>query len=146
MSENQRLEDVIYFLIDRTIRKSRLYSQHRINKGGFDVTLEQWVVIKKVHENPGINQRELANSLYKDAPTLTRMLDLIVKKGYLERKRSEQDRRAFSIYLTIKGQELVKHLGPVVIDIRRKGLEGVSSEDLEAAKRVLARIYENHNW
>ena len=146
MSENQRLEEVIYFLIDRTIRKSRLYSQHRINEGGFDVTLEQWVVIKKVHETPGINQRELAGSLYKDAPTLTRMLDLIVKKGYLERRRSEQDRRAFAIYLTVKGQQLVKELGPIVYDIRSKGLEGVDAEDLEATKRVLGQIYNNHDW
>lgn len=145
MDHDQRLENVIYFLIDRTIRKSRIYSQHRINDGGFDVTLEQWVVVKKVHENPGINQRELALSLFKDAPTLTRMLDLIAKKGYLERHRSEEDRRAFSIYLTTKGQQLVADLGPIVIDIRRRGLKGVSKEDLEATKRVLEAIYSNHD-
>ncbi len=144
MEHNERLENVIYFLIDRTIRKSRLYSIRRINEGGFDVTLEQWVVVKKVHENPGINQRELATSLFKDAPTLTRMLDLIGKKGYVERRRSVEDRRAFSIHLTEKGEQLVAELGPIVIDIRRSGLEGVSEDDLEAAKRVLEAIYSNH--
>lgn len=144
MDHDQRLENVIYFLIDRTIRKSRMYSHQRISEGGFDVTLEQWVVIKKIHENPGINQRELASSLFKDAPTLTRMLDLIGKKGYVERRRSEEDRRAFSLHLTQKGEQLVSELGPIVIDIRRKGLEGVSKEDLEAAKRVLNLIYDNH--
>lgn len=145
MDQNPRLEDVIYFLIDKTMRMSRIYSQQKMNSLGFDVTIEQWVVIRAIHENPGINQRELSQSIFKDPPTLTRMLDLLGKKELVERIRSEEDRRAFSLFLTLQGQQLIAKLTPVIKEIRKEGLVGVSQEDLEAAKRLLNTIYQNHN-
>jgi DNA-binding MarR family transcriptional regulator len=143
MEEEARLEQVIYFIIDRTLRKSRQYSMKQLNKHGFDVTLDQWVVVLQIHENPGISQKEVATSTYKDAATLTRILDLLVKKGYVERRPNPADRRKFELHLTEAGQGLVKELRPVVHDIRRTGVAGLSQDDLETAKHVLNTIFQN---
>jgi len=145
MGEEKKLEEVIYFLIDRTMRMSRIYSQQKISSLGYDVTIEQWVVIRSIYENPGINQRDLSRSIFKDPPTLTRMLDLLNKKGFVERVRNEEDRRAFSLYLTREGQKLIAQLTPIIMDIRKEGIKGLSTSEIEIAKRVLNQIYKNHN-
>lgn len=143
MPQEERLEDVIYFLMDRTMRRSRQFTHRIFNEEGFNVSLDQWIVIKCVSENPGISQGEIAGMTYKDAPTLTRMIDLMVTKGLMERRVDPKDRRRYAIYLTDEGLETVKVVGPKVIEIRAAGLEGVSLEDLEVAKRVINQIFEN---
>lgn len=141
--QEQRLEQVIYFLLDRTIRKARQYSHHYLQKNGHDTTLEQWVVLKSLDENPGISQKEIGTRTFKDAPTVTRILDLLAKKGLVERRPNPNDRRKFEIHLTEAGQELVVELTRCVIEIRETGIRGIDHADLEAAKRVLDRIFDN---
>lgn len=141
--KNERIDKVIYFIMDRTHRKGRQYSMQQMAAAGFDVTLDQWVVVLKVHENPGISQKEVADSTYKDAATLTRIIDLLEKKAYLQRLRSPKDRRKFALHLTESGEQLVKELRPLIHEIRQKGTEGINEEDLETAKRVLHQIFEN---
>jgi DNA-binding MarR family transcriptional regulator len=141
--KNDRIDNVIYFIMDRTYRKSRQYSMQRIAAAGFDVTLDQWVVVLKVSENPGISQKEVADSTFKDAATLTRIIDLLEKKGYIERLRSPHDRRKFELHLTEEGHRLVTELRPLVHEIREIGTEGIKKEDLETAKRVLNQMFSN---
>ncbi|MEM6272470.1 MAG: MarR family transcriptional regulator, partial [Bacteroidota bacterium] len=125
MKDSERLENIIYFIIDRTLRKSRQYSVQQLHAHGFDVTLDQWVVIRTVFENPGISQKEVADLTYKDAATLTRILDLIGKKGYVERRPNPNDRRKFELHLTTAGNELVEQVMPLIFGIRSRGVQGI---------------------
>ncbi len=80
------------FLLDRTARKVKHYAQQQFKQGGFDVTVDQWLVLKNLAEHPELSQTELANLVFKDHPTLTLILDLLHKKGYIIRVQHPQDR------------------------------------------------------
>lgn len=131
------------FLLDRTARKVKLYAQQQFKQGEFDVTVDQWLVLKNLSENGLMSQTELANLVFKDHPTLTRIIDLLCKKGYVERVPHPQDRRSFQLHLTETGVAKVTELKPKVLEIREKAWENLTETDFEEFKRILNTIYQN---
>lgn len=131
------------FLLDRTARKVKQYAQQQFKSGDFDVTVDQWLVLKNLSENGHLSQTELANLVFKDHPTLTRILDLLCKKGYVERVPHPMDRRSFQLHLTGTGVAKVIALRPQILEIREKAWENLSDSDFEEFKRILDTIYQN---
>ena len=131
------------FLLDRTARKVKQYAQQQFKQAGFDVTVDQWLVLKNLAENPQLSQTELANLVFKDHPTLTRIIDLLHKKGHVLRVQHPQDRRSFQLHLTEAGIEKVAELRPKVLEIREKAWENLTEVDFLEFKRVLNTIYKN---
>lgn len=131
------------FLLDRTARKVKQYAQQQFKTGDFDVTVDQWLVLKNLSENELLSQTELANLVFKDHPTLTRIIDLLCKKGYVERIPHPQDRRSFQLHLTESGVAKVIELRPKILEIREKAWENLTETDFEEFKRILNTIYQN---
>ncbi|MCS5491886.1 MULTISPECIES: MarR family winged helix-turn-helix transcriptional regulator [Algoriphagus] len=131
------------FLLDRTARKVKQYAQQQFKQGNFDVTVDQWIVLKNLSEGGDMSQTELANLVFKDHPTLTRIIDLLVKKGYVERLPHPQDRRSFQLHLTDSGVSKVTSLRPKILQIREKAWENLDEQDFEEFKRILNTIYQN---
>lgn len=130
-------------LLDRTARRVKQYAQQRFKEMGFNVTVDQWLVMKHLHENQKLNQKELAELVFKDTPTLTRIIDLLCSKGLVERKVHAEDRRCFQVCLTETGRQKVEELKPQIKDVRLKAWEGLSEQDFNQFKRILDSIYVN---
>lgn len=131
------------FLLDRTARKVKQYAQQKFNLMDYDITVDQWLVIKNLAENELLSQTELAQLVFKDHPTLTRIIDILSKKGFVERVPHPQDRRSFQLHLTLQGLEKVKTLKPEVSQIREKAWENLNEKDFDEFKRILNTIYSN---
>ena len=130
-------------LLDRTARKVKQYAQQKFTEQGFKVTVDQWMVLKQLKENGPMKQNELAELLFKDNPTLTRIIDILCKKRLAIRKSHPGDRRSFMLTLTDEGSKKVKELSPKVRAIRLKAWSGLSTKDFNQFKRVLSAICEN---
>jgi DNA-binding MarR family transcriptional regulator len=141
--QNDSLDEVIYFLSERMMRRARDYSKLVFTENGFDISIDQWVILKRISEEEGISQVDLANATYKDPASVTRILDILEKKGWAERQADENSRRAYRIVLTSEGGKLVEKMLPVVLSIRAKGVETLSTEDIETTKNVLRKMYGN---
>ena len=61
----------------------------------------------------GVRQKELATALSIEGPTLVRLLDNLERRGLIERREDETDRRARGIYLTRAGRELAVRVAKV---------------------------------
>ncbi|PSL02563.1 MarR family winged helix-turn-helix transcriptional regulator [Cecembia rubra] len=131
------------FLLDRTARRVKQYAQRKFKLEDFDLTVDQWLVMKNLSENELLSQTELAQMVFKDQPTLTRIIDILSKKGYVERIPHPQDRRSFQLVLTETGKLKVKELKPKVAFIREKAWENLNERDFEEFKRILNTIYKN---
>lgn len=62
-------------------------------------------VIFEIYEEEGCNAAHIAQKMKIDKSYLSRIINGYVKKGYIERKPSEQDRRCQCLYLTESGKE-----------------------------------------
>lgn len=131
------------FLLDRTARKVKQYAQQKFKELRLNVTVDQWLVLKHLYENERMKQNELAELLFKDNPTLTRIIDLLCEKGMAVRRQHPMDRRSFQVALTSEGKKKVEQMKPKIQKIRLKAWEGLSKEDFRHFKRVLDAIYHN---
>lgn len=131
------------FLLDRTARRVKLYAQRRFREMGMNLTVDQWILMKHLSEHNGMNQRELSEVLFKNTPTLTRIIDLLVEKGYVKREMDPKDRRCFVLGLTEDGIKKVEEYKEPVAQIRMKAWEGLNDDDFQRFKHVLNTIYSN---
>ena len=88
----------------------------------------------------GVRQKELATALSIEGPTLVRVLDNLERRGLIERREDETDRRARGIYLTRAGRDLARRVAEVGTEIQERLLAKVPPADLETCQRVLASI------
>ena len=134
-----------FFKIDTTIKKIRNALQKRFNEFALDITVDQWVVIDHLHKHVGVSQNILSEMTTKDAPTITRIIDLLVKKNLAERRMADDDRRKFNIFLTRDGNEVFERALPLVQEIRRQGWGNLSQDDYQHLVRIMDSIYKNFN-
>ena len=131
------------FLLDRTAKRVKQYAQRKFKLEDFDITVDQWLILKNLSENELLSQTELAQMVFKDQPTLTRIIDILTKKGYVERVPHPLDRRSFHLLLTAEGISKVNELKPKIASIREKAWENLGESDFEEFKRILNTIYNN---
>lgn len=88
----------------------------------------------------GVRQKELATALSIEGPSLVRLLDNLERRGLVERREDETDRRARGIYLTRAGRDLAVRVAKVGTEIQLRLLANVPRAELETCQRVLALI------
>ncbi|TAH01711.1 MAG: MarR family transcriptional regulator [Sphingobacteriales bacterium] len=130
------------YLLDRTSRRIKQFATQRFKEANFDITVDQWHILKHLDIDNVKNQSDLAELTGKDHPTITRIIDLLCKKNLTERKPHPKDRRSFLVTLTEEGQNTVKQLTPLVATIRMKAWENLSEHDYNDLKRILDTIYQ----
>lgn len=131
------------YILDRTARKVKQYAQRRFNAENYDITVDQWLIIKNLNSSNDMNQSQLAEITGKDHPTLTRIIDLLCKKGLTERRIHPTDRRCFTIHLSALGKQKVAEWNPKMAEIRMKAWENLTEDDYKNLKRILDTIYNN---
>jgi DNA-binding MarR family transcriptional regulator len=142
MTKDLKLEDILYFLIDKTNKVARQYSQEKLTEAGHDVTIDQWVLMKKINDSERITQIELAQALFKDAASIARTLQLLLDKKLIK-KESNEDKRAYQLSLTDAGRKLIERALPLVKGLRKKGVEGMTVEEIEAVRKGLLKMIQN---
>lgn len=103
----------------------------------------QWKVILVLAIREGISQKELADLISVESPTLVPIIDKMEKDGFLVRKLNPNDRRSNSIVLTKKSLELVKEIVNTILDFRVLITRGISKQDIDAARKVLLKMTQN---
>ena len=83
---------------------------------------------------------EIAHDLRITVGTLTTAINRLIKKGYVERKRIEEDRRVVLVNLTEKGEEVFNIHSIFHKDMIDTILETFKSEDLETLTKLLYKI------
>ena len=131
------------FILESTAKKIKLELQRKFNEIGVDITVDQWVILLELHQQGTMNQVALCESCSKDAPTITRIVELLVKKDLITRESCSEDRRKFNISLSKKGKILALKLLPVVIEFRKQGWNNLNEKDIQHIERITKKIKEN---
>lgn len=110
---------------------------------GHDLTPEQCGVLVRLRDLQGINQSQLGKNLYKDRHSITRILNLLEERGYIERRPDGTDRRVYRIFLTREGGALGDTLIPLIADHLDRVFSGLTDEDLLSMRKALEQIIKN---
>lgn len=79
-------------------------------KAGYDVSREQFELLQVLWEEDHVNQQTISKRLQKDKYNVTKLLNTLTKRGYVQRKMCKEDRRNNFVVLTEKGIEVKKAL------------------------------------
>ncbi|MBW8684369.1 MarR family winged helix-turn-helix transcriptional regulator [Chitinophaga rhizophila] len=132
-----------FFKLDATLKRIRNYWQKTFDAHKKDITVDQWLLIENLYKHKKITHNELARMTSKDITTVSRIIELLVKKELVVREGSPQDRRKVFLQLTQKGTDKYKEVRPLVLDMRKTGWAGLTEQDYTELTRILDAIYNN---
>lgn len=139
----EKLKDITFYTIDKAIRTYRVYAQKKLKEFGFKITIDQWLVIKSILENPNITQQEIGEMVFKDNASVTRIIEILVQSGYLERFVHTEDRRKTTLKVTDSGKKIIKKVHGLVLENRKTALEGIKLNELDILNKTLNQIIKN---
>jgi DNA-binding MarR family transcriptional regulator len=133
----------VLYSIEQAIKEYRKVSQKNVSKIVKDITIDQCLVLMILNKNAKISQNELANLIFKDNASITRMIELMVKKEYLNRTIHNKDRRKFNLEITEKGKKTLELIQPIIKINRETALNGLSLEEINFLDKTLNKIITN---
>ena len=128
------------FIIEKTSRKIKQTLQKRLNNLNIDITVDQWVIILELSRHKDLAQNEIAKKTNKDAPTVNRIIEILLKKELVSKNNNSIDKRKSVICLSNKGKKMIE-----IIKFRNDGWKNLSDQDLNDLKRIMQTIYQNFN-
>lgn len=84
------------------------------------------------------NLSELAELHGVSLPTMSSTMSKMVAAGWVERHRSQEDRRIVMLVLTPAGQSLIEEIGQKLIGLVAEQLENIPNNDIEDLQNGLA--------
>ena len=87
-----------------------------------------------------LSQKEISDVTLADEPSTTRMLDRMILKEIIGKKRSTEDKRKQVVYITDKGQELLNSILPTVSQNNKAVEELLDKDELEQLFTILNKI------
>jgi DNA-binding MarR family transcriptional regulator len=143
LSSTKKVE-ITGFTLEKTVKMMKLsLSRILLLHPEIDITVDQWVVLYLLQKHDTLSQQELGDLAFKDAPTITRMLDLLESKKVISRRPDKKDKRKYKIALTQVGKEKFESIQPIVQSFRAEAYDGLSDEELTLLENTLKKIFEN---
>lgn len=127
--------------LSRVQRKMRALFDARVKERG--LTLPRARALMILGRGSQLNQRELADELDIETPTLVRLLDGMEKQGFIERQSVEGDRRAKQIVMTPHGARMAGEVLDLARSLRADVLADISNADMTATVKVFATMSDN---
>lgn len=135
--------DALSWIMATCSHKLRERLASRFRKAGLNVTPEQWAILGQLWEEDGVSQQAVADRFFRSKVAAFQLINKLEKQGLVERRPDPQDGRANLVFLTPLGRAMKEPLVAVAEDNMRGALEGISEEELEAAKAVVRKILRN---
>jgi DNA-binding MarR family transcriptional regulator len=116
-----------------TTRVEAAFAQH-------EITFAQWLVLMKLRDGLATTAAEIARDMCHDSGALTRIIDQLTQRGFVERRRSLADRRTLDLTLTEEGLRMVNSLVPLVVNMLNTALAGFTKDEADTLTRLLTKL------
>ncbi len=135
------------------ITKSAIHLLHRAGQCAGDVFLRkvkaagltprQYAILLTVAQNEGLNQTDLVERTGIDRSTLADIIQRMLGKGLLSRERMIKDGRAYAVYITQHGSEVLKMAMPGASDADERLLAALPADQRETFLDTLQMLVSN---
>ena len=105
-----------------------------------EVTFTQWVILMYLRDGLATTAAGICRDMCHDSGALTRAIDQLEQRGFIERRRSTQDRRTVELILTPAGAAIVESLIPLVVGCLNRALAGFTHDEIDTLSRLLTKF------
>lgn len=124
--------------LGRVSRRWRTRLNERLKHTGLNQA--RWIVLLQLSSFGPTSQRELAERVGVEGPSLVRVLDRLEDQGLVERRSADDDRRIKHIHLTAAASPVLQKITEVSNELRQELLADIPMKDIDMAWKVLKAI------
>jgi MarR family transcriptional regulator for hemolysin len=129
-------------MIGTVSQKWRQQMNQRLKPFGLNLSMRQ--VLLQLHRHPeGLMQRDLAERLGIEGPTLVRLLDLLEQKEWIRRISAADDKRRKFAVLSAKASKQIQIIEKQSEELRQRMLAGLSPIEIETGLGLMRRMQNN---
>ncbi len=139
--KNRFAESLGFMLVKNALIFEKLAD---IRLAPLDITSSQMRVLMMIGYAGFTMASTIAKKLGSNAGGVVRSLDKLEAKGWIERIRSEKDRREVHLRLTKEGEVLIDKIPDYLKEPLNRALKGISQEEHQQLMRLLERVAENN--
>lgn len=129
--------------LGKTVKILEYYLQERFDNHNLDLTKEQMIVLKRLHDKDGLSQNELAFLTLRNKSSLTRLLSKMEKKSYIFRKQCKEDKRINQVFLTDIGKQIFLKSKPAIKEMIDTMEQNISVSEKQQIIKTLKKIQHN---
>ncbi len=104
------------------------------------MTRAQWTLIIRLEAQPGLLQKELAETLEVEPITVARLVDRLEARGMVERRADPGDRRCWRLHLTEAARPLVGEIDRQLTEMARALCTGLDAASLATTRAALSTM------
>ena len=129
--------------IGRTMKMLDCHYQEVFKDSNFNLTKNQWSLLKILKDDDGKPQSELAFITNRDKASLTRLISVMEKKNFVERVPSKLDKRINHIFITKIGIAVFEETLPLVRKVLNNVQSGLTDSEIEQCISTMKKIQTN---
>jgi len=132
----------VLYSIEKAIKAYRKLCQNNITTVVPDITVDQALILMILEKNDK-SQSEIGDLVFKDYASITRIVQLMINKNYLQKMTDENDKRKAKLKITDKGQDTIQKLKPIIRINRETALNSLLANEKEQLFTTLNKITQN---
>jgi len=90
-------------------------------------------------------QSKIAQLNFRNRATTSRVIKGLMEKNYVERFKLSGNKKEYFLRLTKSGLNLLEHVLPIVVGLRKTGVQHISKKDFSVFLNVLEQIATNYS-
>lgn len=96
--------------------------------------------LRYIMKNEGISQEEVAQNMYLDKATVSKGVNLLVKKGYIQKKANPKDKREYRLFVTKKASKMEEMIDGFHREINEYLVKDLNEEEILQLRTLLNKI------
>ena len=109
-------------------------------KAGFDLSREQYELLQVLWAEDHVNQQTISKRLQKDKYNVTKLLNTLTKRGFVQRKMCQEDKRNNFVVLAEKGIEAKKVLTNIEEQVHADLTFTIAPQEIKSCVWVLKKL------
>ena len=126
---------------NKIFRYSQVYLDKALKK--FELSSGAFRYLFVLEKQEGISQNEISHKIGNDKAMSARMITKLMESGYIDRMQSEDDSRAYQLYLTDKAKEVIPKVRAELALLIGLMTEGLTEQEKEQLLNSLYKVFNN---
>ena len=122
---------------------SKVFAMQSFVNNNCKITPEQFTVLNVLMDNDGLYQRQISTITLKDRANITRIINILLDKGYVRKVVDTTSRKIHKIYITENGKMIVESVMPEILKIWGTMSENIEEQEMENFILTLEKIKNN---
>lgn len=135
---------ILHFLSKTKKKMTKFINRQLIKEGIEDLVPAYGNILTVLYNNKGrLMMKDIANIVGKDKSTITALIKSLTASGYVQKKKSEKDKRITYIELTEKSYAIQNKFDRISNALSKKAYHGFTEEEKEIFLKLLKKMNNN---